>query len=121
MLATAGFWPTSASRPAACSRPGPPKSCFQLADRYARSGRWELAAECFATVAERYRDQPLAVPALVWLVQYYASGEAAWRNRASQQLTVEQTTSDPAALAAAIAGASGGVRTAGGESARPQT
>jgi photosystem II stability/assembly factor-like uncharacterized protein/tetratricopeptide (TPR) repeat protein len=52
---------------------------YQLADRYHRSGRWAAAAETFQALAERYPQHPLTSPALRWLVQYYGSGEAAWR------------------------------------------
>ncbi len=65
---------------------------FQLADRYHRQGRWELAAECFDLIVERYPTHPLAGKSLVWLVQYYASSEAAWRNRAPQQHTVQHVS-----------------------------
>jgi photosystem II stability/assembly factor-like uncharacterized protein/tetratricopeptide (TPR) repeat protein len=65
---------------------------FQLGERYHRQGRWELAAECFDLVVERYPTNPLAGKSLVWLVQYYASSEAAWRNRATQQHTIEQVS-----------------------------
>jgi len=64
----------------------------QLAERYQRQGRWELAAECYELVVERYPKSPLAARSLVWLVQYFASSEAAWRVRAPQQHTVEQVT-----------------------------
>ena len=52
---------------------------FQLARRYYRSGRWDLAAETFEMIVSRYPRHPLAGASLVWLVQYYASSEAAWR------------------------------------------
>ncbi len=63
----------------------------QLADRYAHSGRGEMAAECFATVAERYPGEPLATRALEWLLQYYASSETQWRGRAAQQIVATRT------------------------------
>jgi photosystem II stability/assembly factor-like uncharacterized protein len=65
---------------------------FQLADRYHRKGRWELAAECFNLIVERYPTHALAGKALVWLVQYYSSSEAAWRNRSPQQHTLAQVS-----------------------------
>jgi photosystem II stability/assembly factor-like uncharacterized protein len=65
---------------------------FQLAERYYLQGRWELAAECFDLIVVRYPHHPLTGRALVWLVQYHASGEAAWRVRAPQQLSVQQVT-----------------------------
>jgi photosystem II stability/assembly factor-like uncharacterized protein/tetratricopeptide (TPR) repeat protein len=52
---------------------------YQLADRYAHSGRWALAAETFQVLTERYPQHALASSAMLWLLQYYASGEAAWR------------------------------------------
>ena len=53
---------------------------YQLADRYRRTGRWALAAETFQAMADRYPPQHSLTPqALLWLVQFYASEEAAWR------------------------------------------
>jgi len=60
---------------------------FQLAKRYAVKGQGELAAECYDVIAERHQEHPLAGAALVWLVQYYASGEAALRNRGANQVS----------------------------------
>ena len=40
-----------------------------------------MAAETFALLAERYPQHPLSRPASLWLIQYYASGEAAWREQ----------------------------------------
>ncbi len=51
----------------------------QLAQRYRRNGQWELAAEAYNLLVERYSSHYLAQPALVWLVQYYSSSEAEWR------------------------------------------
>jgi photosystem II stability/assembly factor-like uncharacterized protein len=69
-----------------------------LADRYCRQGRWELAADCHDQIVERCGDQPLAASSLVWLIQYYASGEAAWRNRAAQQINVRQASAQTPVL-----------------------
>ena len=63
---------------------------YQLAERYFMTGRWDMAAECYDSIVERYPKQPLAGPALVWLLQFHASGEAAWRMRAPQQIQVER-------------------------------
>ena len=52
---------------------------YQLGDRYFHSGRWALAAETFQVLTERYPRHALTSPAMLWLLQYYASGEAAWR------------------------------------------
>jgi photosystem II stability/assembly factor-like uncharacterized protein len=52
---------------------------YQLADRSSRTGHWPLAAEAFEALVERYPQHALTPSALLWLVQYYASAEAAWR------------------------------------------
>lgn len=52
---------------------------FQLADGYYRSGRWRLAAETFSVLSQRYPQHPLTPQAMLWLLQYNASAEAAWR------------------------------------------
>jgi tetratricopeptide (TPR) repeat protein len=61
-----------------------------LAERYQRSGRWEMACECYALVVDRYPEHPLAGVALAWLIQYHASGEIAWRTHSSDGMTSEQ-------------------------------
>lgn len=77
---------------------------FQLAERYWIRGRWDLAAECYEVIAERHPQHPLAGASLVWLVQYYASGEAAHRGDPDSAIT--------------SATAKGGVRPAGGVAPR---
>lgn len=51
----------------------------QIAARFQRSGRWAQAAETYKTLVENYPDHPSIAPALIWLVQYHASEEVAWR------------------------------------------
>jgi len=63
---------------------------FQLAERYWIRGRWDLAAECYEVIAERHAAHPLAGAALVWLVQYYSSGEAALRGGGAGQVMASQ-------------------------------
>ncbi|KKK48691.1 hypothetical protein LCGC14_3142580, partial [marine sediment metagenome] len=65
---------------------------FQLAERYWIRGRWDLAAECYEVIAERHAAHPLAGAALVWLVQYYAGSEPAWRIQGSQRYNVQQVS-----------------------------
>jgi photosystem II stability/assembly factor-like uncharacterized protein len=50
---------------------------YRLADGYAHSGHGDMAAEMYQLLLEQYPYNPHCRPALVWLVQYYASGEAA--------------------------------------------
>ncbi|MEQ8786850.1 MAG: YCF48-related protein [Pirellulaceae bacterium] len=71
---------------------------YQMASRFHQSGRGELAAQVHQALVERHSEHPLAEASLVWLVHYYASGEAAWRLR-------RETTIDGGAAAAQIDGA----------------
>ena len=50
---------------------------FRLASQYHSTGQWELAAQSFEAIAAQYPDDPLSTAALIWLVQYHASSEAA--------------------------------------------
>ncbi len=51
----------------------------QLGQRYADAGQFELAAQAFQQLVERYPDHAMTEGALVWLIQYHASGEIAWQ------------------------------------------
>ncbi len=52
---------------------------YRLAEKYHHTGRWTLAAESYALLADQTPDHPLANEALVWLLHYWSSGEAAFR------------------------------------------
>ena len=54
---------------------------YQLASRYAETGRADLAVEAFQILAERYRTEPISEQAFTWLIRHYTSSEAAWRRR----------------------------------------
>jgi photosystem II stability/assembly factor-like uncharacterized protein len=54
---------------------------WQLGQRYARAGRSDSAAEALELLLQKHPQHPLADRAALWLVQYYASGETAWRER----------------------------------------
>jgi hypothetical protein len=54
---------------------------YQMGDLYRRLGRWTMAAETFRALIERYPNHPLSKVAVLWLMRYYASGEAAWKER----------------------------------------
>lgn len=68
---------------------------YHLAQRYYHTGQWNMAAETFELLADRYPEHPLTRSSLVWLVQYYASSEAAWRIEGPQRRTVQQTLGTP--------------------------
>lgn len=65
---------------------------YQLAQTYHRSGHWPMAAEVLEVLCECYPDEPLCRPALVWLVQFYSSGEARWRIEGPQRSAVVQAS-----------------------------
>jgi photosystem II stability/assembly factor-like uncharacterized protein len=54
----------------------------QLADGYRETGRLDLAADTYFLLARRHPDHPLVDGALVWLLRFYASSEAAHRSAA---------------------------------------
>jgi hypothetical protein len=68
---------------------------YQLAERYRSTGRWDLAADCFWMLAQRYPDHPLAARATVWLVQFYSSSEAGWRLRNPHRSAVRLVSTWP--------------------------
>ena len=65
---------------------------YQLGQSYYRAGRWPAAADTFELLAQRYPDHPLAQPAMLWLVQYYAGSEPAWRVQGEQRYAVQQAS-----------------------------
>jgi photosystem II stability/assembly factor-like uncharacterized protein len=56
---------------------------FELSQSYLAGGHHDLAADVMGSLVKNYPDNALAEPALVWLIQYHASGEFA--NRRTQQ------------------------------------
>jgi photosystem II stability/assembly factor-like uncharacterized protein len=65
---------------------------WQLGQRYARAGRGQSAAEALALLVQRHPRHALADAAALWLVQYYASSERAWRERRENQYSVQLAT-----------------------------
>jgi photosystem II stability/assembly factor-like uncharacterized protein len=65
---------------------------YHLAQQYYLGGQWPMAAETFELFCDRYPDHPLTRPALLWLMQYYASGEASWRQQGGQRVVVRQAS-----------------------------
>jgi photosystem II stability/assembly factor-like uncharacterized protein len=54
---------------------------MELATYFREAGEMDLAASTLELLARRYPDDPQVDAALVWLVQFYASGEADHANR----------------------------------------
>jgi photosystem II stability/assembly factor-like uncharacterized protein len=60
---------------------------YQMAQHYWHAGKWDAAAETFQLLTTRYPKHRLAGPALVWLLNYWSSGEVAWQiERADRQI-----------------------------------
>jgi photosystem II stability/assembly factor-like uncharacterized protein len=91
---------------------------YQLGQRFDRTGRGELAAETFQMLTDRYPKHSLAQPALVWLLHYYASREAAWRTRNGGQVMLANHLDDSPATSG-IAPPSGQVVPASGGTSNP--
>lgn len=68
---------------------------FNLANHYHAAGQWNMAAETMHLLAEKHPEHRLAPSALLWLVQYWSSGEAAWREQRQQRITTQQVRAEP--------------------------
>ena len=62
------------------------QALFELAQNYFAAGQWDFAAATFAALVEKYPSHTLTAPSLVWLVQYWSSGEAACRAESPKDL-----------------------------------
>ncbi len=85
---------------------------FELAAGYRAAGQLDLAADTYSSLARRLPEHPLVEPALVWLVQFYASGEAAHR-LADRAANNYRQASTPPPTASAIQQANAALRVDG--------
>ncbi len=60
---------------------------YQLAQQYRAAGRLDLAAQTLEQLIDRYPEHPLVESSLVWLLQYYASGEVGWQLQRQTKLS----------------------------------
>jgi len=65
---------------------------LDLATRARSAGRIDDAAELNGLLVERYPDHPLAAPAMVWLLQYWSSGEQQHRANRSASASLAKTS-----------------------------
>lgn len=59
-----------------------PEAAIQLASlarAYRDYSEFELAAELYQELVERYPDEPVSLEAMQWLIQYYSSQEIGWQ------------------------------------------
>ncbi len=66
---------------------------YNLGQMFIIRGQWPAGAEVLELLVELQPEHPAAGPALVWLVQYYASLEAAWRVHGQQRRVTPQMAS----------------------------
>jgi len=76
------------------------QALFDLAQTYYLTGEWDLAAEIFQLLVEKYPTHRLSTPSLVWLVRYWSSAEAACRAKSF----ANPTPLEPGAGAATVSG-----------------
>ncbi|MCE9526720.1 MAG: hypothetical protein K8R36_11780 [Planctomycetales bacterium] len=65
---------------------------YQLATKYQAAGKSEYAAELHNVLLTKHPNHPLADASALWLVQYYASSEAGWRQRGETRFNVRLAT-----------------------------
>lgn len=66
---------------------------WKLGRKYQQAGKSEQAAEAFQLLLDKHPQHPLADAAVLWLIQYYASGEVAWRQRSGTKVEARLTAS----------------------------
>ncbi|MGI8978154.1 MAG: YCF48-related protein [Pirellulaceae bacterium] len=67
---------------------------YQLATRYQAAGKSEYAAQLHNVLLTKHPNHPLADASALWLVQYYASSEAGWRQRGETRFSVGLATAE---------------------------
>jgi photosystem II stability/assembly factor-like uncharacterized protein len=65
---------------------------WQLGRKYQQTGKSREAADALHLLLEKHPQHPLADAAALWLVQYYSSGEVAWRERKETRYEVRLAT-----------------------------
>lgn len=59
-----------------------------------RRGEWSLAESMYAELISRFPEQPVAVDAMLWLMQYWTSAEMNWQRLRTMQATGTITRGD---------------------------
>lgn len=71
---------------------------FQLAGVYRQQSRWDLVEATYVELVERFPDQPVAVDAMRWLLQFWSSVETAWQRSRKMGVVGRRMTSDMQAI-----------------------
>ncbi|MEX0937980.1 MAG: YCF48-related protein [Pirellulales bacterium] len=85
---------------------------YQLGHQYYQRGQWQSAADALEMFVMQYPGHPLAESASGWLIQFYSSGEAAWRMRKGNFAVAQQSAVSPPIAAAAVPRDGGDLRAA---------
>ena len=93
-----------------------------LAAEYRERSLFELVESTNVELVRRYPQEPVAVDAMRWLIQFWTSQETAWQRMRAMSNDTMQASSDPKSnanqlqqAAAVLSGGRGGVTTAGHE------
>ena len=65
---------------------------FNLARQHFEQGSSDLAADTMELLVQQYPDHPLSGKAMIWLIQYWSSGEFAWRMQTRQKINTGSGT-----------------------------
>ncbi|SFJ53995.1 YCF48-related protein [Planctomicrobium piriforme] len=66
-----------------------------LGRMYHQRGEWSLAESVYSELIVRYPDQPPAVDAMLWLMQFWTSAEMNWQRLRTMQATRTQVRTNP--------------------------
>ena len=90
-----------------------------LAAEYRERSQFELVESTNVELIRRYPQEPVALDAMRWLMQFWTSQETAWQRTRAMTNTTQRAASDPQSnakqlqqAAATLAGGKGGVTTA---------
>ncbi len=81
-----------------------------LAQSHAERSQWDAAEATYLDLVRRYPEDPAALAAMRWLLQYWTSAEVAWQRQKSRGIEVTAQQTDVGAI-------QNRVQQAGGESA----
>lgn len=74
-----------------------------LGEAYRQRGHWQLAEETLTELVQRYPDQPVAVDAMLWLLQLWTSQEIGWQRLRGVEARSSQVTAQGKAAASIVA------------------
>lgn len=82
------------------SREQAARQLSDLALKFRTAGQWSLAEETYAQLIINYPDQPVALEAMLWLVEFSTSAEMNWQRLRAIRSTSTNIRTDPAIVQA---------------------